>query len=115
MAISTLIGQLAPINNPGLLDRALAMVALALAAGGHAEAAIEAARTVEDRAVRTRALIELAQPQPQRQRTPQHSRRRAGRPDWRRARPAGGRAGGGPGHGRAARDRAAHGRAAGRG
>lgn len=55
------IGQLAPINNPGLLDRALAMVALALAAGGHAEAAIEAARTVEDRAVRTRALIELAQ------------------------------------------------------
>ncbi len=54
------IGHLAPISNASLLDRALALVAPALAAGGHHEAALEAIGTAEDRAIRTRALIDLA-------------------------------------------------------
>lgn len=54
------IGHLAPVTNASLLDRALALVAPALAAGGHHEAALEAIGTAEDRAIRTRALIDLA-------------------------------------------------------
>lgn len=54
------LGQLAPIQNNGLLDRALALVAVALALGGHPEAALDAARDIGDRAIRTRALIDLA-------------------------------------------------------
>jgi hypothetical protein len=54
------ISQLAPIANTSLCDRALALLAQALVASGQPEAALDAARTIEDRAIRSRALIDLA-------------------------------------------------------
>jgi hypothetical protein len=54
------LGRLAPISNPNLCDRALALVAQALVAGNLPEDGLEAARTIEDRAIRTRTLIDLA-------------------------------------------------------
>jgi hypothetical protein len=48
------------LANPSLRDRALALVAQALSAGRHPDAALEAARTVEDHEIRARALIDLA-------------------------------------------------------
>lgn len=54
------IGQLAPLKNTSLLDRALALVAPMLAAGNHFDAALQAANTIEDRSIRTNALITLS-------------------------------------------------------
>lgn len=51
--------RIAAITNARLRDRALALVALAQAAGGAPTAAITTARTIEDREVRVRALIDL--------------------------------------------------------
>jgi hypothetical protein len=52
------------LANSSLRDRALALVAQALVAGGQPDAAIETARMAQDREVRARALIELALQQP---------------------------------------------------
>jgi len=54
------IGQLAPIANTSLCDRALALVAQAFVAGERPDVALEAANSIEDRAIRARALIQLA-------------------------------------------------------
>ncbi|HEX9372656.1 MAG TPA: hypothetical protein VF897_16715, partial [Roseiflexaceae bacterium] len=54
------VGRLAPLTNASLCDRALALVAQALAAGGQHDAAIETARMADDRMVRAQALIDLA-------------------------------------------------------
>ncbi len=54
------IGQLAPIANISLCDRALALVAQALIAGDRPDVALEAASSIEDRTIRARALIHLA-------------------------------------------------------
>lgn len=53
-------GRLAPLTNTSLCDRALAHVALALASAGQPDAALESVRLIEDRIVRTQALIDLA-------------------------------------------------------
>jgi hypothetical protein len=52
------------LENLSLRDRALALVAQALVAGGQPDAAIETARLAQDRDVRARALIDLALQQP---------------------------------------------------
>jgi hypothetical protein len=52
------------LENISLRDRALALVAQALVAGGQPDAAIEAARMAQDRDVRARALIDIALQQP---------------------------------------------------
>ncbi|MDQ2996583.1 MAG: hypothetical protein M3R61_05940, partial [Chloroflexota bacterium] len=52
------------LENPSLRDRALALVALALVAGGQPDAAIETARLAQDRDVRARALIDIALQEP---------------------------------------------------
>ena len=52
------------LDNLSLRDRALALVAQALVAGGQPDAAIETARLAQDRDVRARALIDLALQQP---------------------------------------------------
>jgi hypothetical protein len=52
------------LPNHSLRDRALALVSLALVAGGQPDAAIETARMAQDREVRARALIDLALQQP---------------------------------------------------
>jgi len=53
------IGQLVPIANTSLCDRALALVAQAFIIGDQPDAALEAANSIEDRAIRARALIHL--------------------------------------------------------
>jgi hypothetical protein len=52
------------LENPNLRDRALALVAQALVAGGQPDAAIETARLAQDRDVRARALIDIALQEP---------------------------------------------------
>jgi hypothetical protein len=52
------------LENLSLRDRALALVAQALVAGGQPDAAIETARLAQDRDVRARALIDIALQQP---------------------------------------------------
>lgn len=55
------IEQVDALYPQSLRDRALALVAQALAAGGNPSSAVATARRAEDREVRIRALIELAQ------------------------------------------------------
>jgi tetratricopeptide (TPR) repeat protein len=52
------------LGNISLRDRALALVAQALVAGGQPDAAIETARQAQDRDVRARALIDIALQEP---------------------------------------------------
>ena len=54
----------AALDSPALRDRALALVALALEAGGLPAPALAVARTIEDREVRARTLIDLAMRNP---------------------------------------------------